>query len=89
MGRNKKLYSPEAVYEYIERAANEGAMIDALPGSLIDTYILEHAGGVFEIWEETYLNCWSSAYTRHIYKKGLPARWQAALDEYWKEAENA
>lgn len=72
--KNRKLYSLEAVERYIE---NNDLMVDEIiDGVLLDTLIIYHGGDVVEVFEETYLNCWSSAYTRHVYKKGLPKRFK-------------
>lgn len=76
--RRQKLYDPKAVWDYIRTVGETD--LDVIEGSLIDTYILYHDGGVTEVWEETYLNEWSSAYIRHIYRKGLPARFIEALE---------
>ena len=76
---SKKLYSLSAVDEYIEKY--NLIVDDIIEGCLLDTLIIYHDNGITEIFEETYLNCWSSAYTRHIYKKGMPERFQDALNE--------
>ena len=84
--RYQKKYAPEAVWQYVNQI---NAEMDILQGCLIDTYILYHDGGVIEVWEEKALNEWSSAYVRHIYRKGLPARFIEALEEqerYYEEA---
>lgn len=75
--RRQKLYDVKAVWEYIKQFE----YMDVIEGSLIDTYILYHDNGVIEVWEETYLNEWSSAYIRHIYKAGLPEKFINALEE--------
>lgn len=85
--RKQKLYDPASVMEYVNTVC---ADLDVIEGSLIDTYILYHDGGITEVWEETYLNEWSSAYVRHIYKAGLPARFVRMIEEqerYYEEAE--
>ena len=74
--KRQKLYDVKSVWEYIKQYE----YMDVIEGSLIDTYILYHDGGITEVWEETYLNEWSSAYVRHIYRKGLPARFIEALE---------
>lgn len=79
MARNTRLYGLEPVTKYI-RECDTVADMDVIEGCLLDTYILYHECGVIEIFEETYLNEWSSAYTRHIYRKGLPKRWVNALE---------
>ena len=64
MARNKRIYDPKAVYEYINTITDDHPeMLDIIEGSLVDTYILYHDGGVTEVWEETYLNEWSSGLT--------------------------
>lgn len=80
MKKLKKLYSLAAVETYINSLA-DSADIDIIPGALIDTYVIHHDNGTTEIFEETYLNCWSSAYARHIYKKRIPNRFINALNE--------
>ena len=88
MARNKRIYDPMAVYEYINTITDDHPeMLDIIEGSLIDTYILYHDGGVTEVWEETYFNEWSSAYVRHIYRAGLPARFTEALESQEREYE--
>ena len=84
--KNMKKYDPQAVMEYINTLDVE---MDILEGCLLDTYILYHAEDLIEVWEETYLNEWSSAYIRHIYRAGLPAVFEEALEEqerYYEEA---
>lgn len=73
--KRQKLYDVKAVWDYITQFED----MDVIEGCLIDTYVIYHDGGVVEIWEETPLNEWSSAYVRHVYKKGLPQRWETAL----------
>lgn len=77
-----KLYSLSAADNYIQKVSNELLDIITIPGSLLDTYILIHISGVVEVLEETYLNCWSSAYKRHIYRKRIPTRYKDILSEY-------
>lgn len=84
MARNTKLYGLNTVEEYI-RKCDTVYGIDMLQGCLIDTYILYHDCGVIEVFEEKYLNEWSSAYIRHIYRKGLPKRFVNALEEQERE----
>ena len=79
MKQNRKKYEPQSVWDYIEQIADK-VSIDIIEGSLIDTYILYHAENLIEVFEETYQNCWSSVYIRHIYKK-LPARFEKALED--------
>lgn len=87
MARNTKLYGLKAVEDYIDKNYDfENIVdIDVLEGGLIDTYILYHGCGIVEVFEETYLNEWSSAYVRHIYRKGLPKRFVEALEERERE----
>ena len=82
MAKNTRKYDPQAVWDYINTitGGDHPEMIDVIEGTLIDTYILYHDGGITEVWEETYLNEWSGAYVRHIYRKGLPARFIEALE---------
>lgn len=84
MARNTRLYGLDTVEEYI-RKCDTVYGIDILQGCLIDTYILYHENGVIEVFEEKYLNEWSSAYIRHIYRKGLPKRFTEALEEQERE----
>jgi len=88
MAKNTRLYGLDTVDNYIE---NCGTICDmeTIYGGLIDTYILYHECGVIEVFEETYLNEWSSAYVRHIYRKGLPKRFKQALEEQEQERETA
>lgn len=80
MGRNSKRYGLSTVEEYV-RDCPTICGIDVIEGCLIDTLILYHDFGAIEVFEETYLNEWSSAYVRHIYRKGLPKRFEDALSE--------
>lgn len=79
MARNIKLYGYDAVTTYIGQCPTIYG-VDTIPGCLLDTYVLYHECGVIEVFEETYLNEWSSAYVRHIYRKGLPKRLVKALE---------
>lgn len=76
--RNKKLYGLEAVISYTH-TIDPDTPIDWLEGTLLDTMIIYHAEDLIEVFEETYLNEWSSAYQRHIYRKGLPKRFADAV----------
>ena len=80
MARN--VYGFEAVNRYMENC-NTVIDIDVIEGCLLDTFILYHENGVEEVFEETYLNEWSSGYTRHIYRKGLPRRFQQAINNQY------
>lgn len=86
-----KLYGLETVNKYINSII-DSVDIDVITGSLIDTYIIYHFdANIIEVFEEKYINCWSSAYIRHIYKKGLPKRFIQALEkqyQYELEMEN-
>lgn len=84
MARNINKYGHDTVDEYISRC-NTITGIDVIEGSLLDTYILYHECGITEVFEEVYLNEWSSAYIRHIYRKRLPKRFTEALrsQEAW------
>lgn len=77
--KRKKRYGYHTVMAYIEDLVDP--CIDIIEGSLLDTYIIYHSEDLIEVFEETYVNAWSSDYTRHIYKKGLPARFIKALEE--------
>ena len=84
MARNTRLYGLDTVEEYI-RNCETIADMEVIEGALIDTYILYHDFGVVEVFEDKYLNEWSSAYIRHIYRKGLPKRFIEALEEQERE----
>lgn len=87
MARNTRLYGLDTVEEYI-RNCETIADMDIIEGALIDTYILYHdfdGVEVVEVFEDKYLNEWSSAYIRHIYRKGLPKRFIEALEEQERE----
>lgn len=80
MARNTNLYSLASVDAYIENCESVIGM-DIIEGGLIDTMILYHECGAIEVFEERYLNEWSSAYVRHIYRSGkLPKRFIEALE---------
>ena len=80
MARNTRIYGPEAVEKYITEQGLWDSL-EIITGCLLDTYIIYHGNNVIEVLEEKYLNEWSSAYIRHIYRKGLPARFEQALRE--------
>ena len=77
--RKQKLYGLEAVVSYTHTIPAD-TLIEWIEGCLLDTMIIYHRDDLIEVFEETYLNEWSSAYVRHIYKKGLPARFIDALE---------
>lgn len=77
--RKQKLYTLEAVNNYMSMLGEMA--LDVIEGCLLDTYVIYHDGGVVEVFEETALNEWNSAYVRHIYRKGLPKRFVDALAE--------
>ena len=79
MARNTKRYTLEAVNNYMSTL--EAINLDVIEGCLIDTYIIYHDCGIVEVFEEKYLNEWSSCYIRHIYRKGLPKRFVDMLEE--------
>lgn len=66
-----KYYTLAAVENYISTLADREIL--EIPGALLDTYIINH-GNIIEILEVKALNSWSSAYTRHIYRKRVPKR---------------
>lgn len=66
-----KHYSMEAVNEYMDRRVFGILPFDEIPGTLLDTYIIYHADAL-EVFQETPLNEWSSAYTRHVYRSRKP-----------------
>ena len=82
MARNTKTYSFEAVNHYMENCTTI-IDISVIEGCLLDTFILYHENGIEEVFEETYLNEWSSGYARHIYRKGLPKRFVTALENQY------
>lgn len=86
MAKNTKLYSMEAVDNYME-SCGLWDIAEVIEGCLLDNIIIWHDGGIVEVFEEQYLNCWSSAYVRHVYRKGLPARWERALEEEYARLE--
>lgn len=80
----KNLYSYNAFIKYFTSLENIDS--DVIEGCLIDTVIIYHSSGTIEVFEETALNTWQSAYARHIYKSGkLPKRFKAALEEQAEE----
>ena len=82
MAKNSKVYAYDTVNRYMENC-DTIIDIDVIAGCLLDTFILYHESGVEEVFEEAYLNEWSSGYVRHIYRKGLPKRFQVALEEQY------
>lgn len=83
--RKQKLYTLAAVSEYVNSFGY--IPMDTIPGSLIDTVILYHPN-VIEVFEETYINEWQSAYRRHIYKRDLPKRFVKALEALEEERQS-
>lgn len=86
MAKNRRLYSMDTVDNYME-SCGLWDIAEVIEGCLLDNIIIWHDGGVVEVFEEQYLNCWSSAYVRHVYHKGLPARWERALEEEYARLE--
>lgn len=81
----KRIYTATAVDKYLN---DNGLFVDEIiDGCLLDTLIIYHDNGITEIFEETYINEWSSGYARHIYRKGMPKRFIEALEK--QEAERA
>ena len=87
MSRNRKVYKPSVVWDYIAGLCEEGEAIDTIEGVLTDSYIVYHSPEFIEVWEEVALNEWSSGYHRHVYRKGLPRKWVEAIEEYFLEKE--
>lgn len=83
--RNARLYTLDAVNKYMESLGE--VALDVIEGTLLDDLIIYHAPDCIEVFEAVYLNEWSSAYARHIYRKGLPKRWLDALDEQYARDE--
>lgn len=81
-----KIYDYKVVEDYISKI-DMWESTEIIEGVLVDTYIIFHPNNVVEVFEETYLNCWSSGLTRHIYKNGLPKKWAVALEEEYKRIE--
>ena len=81
MAKNIKRYTLEAVNNYM--AGLGEIALDVIEGCLLDNYIIYHDGGIIEVFEEKYLNEWSSCYIRHIYRKGLPKRFVDMLEEQY------
>ncbi len=79
----RKTYRPRDVWEYMDEG-NKWNYSEVIEGVLIDTIIVYHSDDCIEVWEDTYINPWCSEYTRHIYRKGLPKRWQKALEEEYE-----
>lgn len=63
-----RLYSIAAVDDYL---AKQDVGINIIRGCLCDTYVLYHPDAV-EVFRERPMNQWSSAYSRHIYRKRIP-----------------
>lgn len=82
MARNTKRYSYDSVAHYMENC-DTVIDVDIIDGCLLDTFIVYHDSGVIEVFEEAYLNEWSSAYARHIYRAGLPSRFVTALNNQY------
>lgn len=82
---SKRIYTAAAVDKYLN---DNGLFVDdIIDGCLLDTLIIYHDNGIIEIFEETYLNTWSSGYTRHIYRKGMPQRFIKAMEKQEQERE--
>lgn len=85
MAKNTRKYSYETVAHYMGNCATI-IDVDIIDGCLLDTLVAYHDNGIVEVFEETYLNEWSSAYARHIYRKGLPSRFITALNNQYAMA---
>ena len=81
MARNTIRYGLDAVNNYINKLPY--AEMEIIEGCLLDTLVVYH-DGIIEVFEEKYLNEWSSCYIRHIYRKGLPKRFVEALEEQYR-----
>lgn len=80
MKRQPKLYSLTALQDYLKKVETVTDM-EIIEGCLLDNYILWHGEDIIEIFEEVATTCWTSGYARHIYRKGLPKKWLAILEE--------
>lgn len=80
MGRNVNRYGLDTVEEYMDKNGYWN-IAEVIEGCLLDNIIIWHDNGIVEVFEEQYLNGWSSCYIRHIYRKGLPKKWALALNE--------
>lgn len=80
-----RLYSLKAAEDYVSKCAAAGKQIESIAGSLLDDYIIIHEAAI-EILEAQYLNVWSSAYVRHIYRKRSP---KGYLDSIARECAEA
>lgn len=84
--KHKKLYSLEAVEKAAEKLTAHGYDVEIIEGSLLDSMVFlppdnEH---YYFVAEETYVNCWSSAYSWHRYAE-LPKAWRDAIEEQYRE----
>lgn len=86
MGRNVNRYGLDTVEEYMDKNGYWD-IAEVIEGVLLDNIIIWHDSGIVEVFEEVYQNCWSSAYIRHIYRKGLPKKWERALEEEYARLE--
>lgn len=86
MGRNVYRYGLDTVEEYMDKNGYWN-IAETIEGCLLDNIIIWHDGGIVEVFEEEYLNEWSSCYIRHIYRKGLPKKWERALEEEYARLE--
>lgn len=68
--KNQTVYTLEAVYNYLDKLP-ETAEIFQIPGSLADHFIIFH-GFAVEVFNEKYINPWSSGIVRHIYRERIP-----------------
>ena len=69
----RSLYSIDAVNEYVSSLWGKNGVeaIFTVAGCLCDSYVIDH-GHAVEVLQECYLNEWSSAYVRHVYRKRVP-----------------
>ena len=86
MMKHKKLYSLKAVERAAEKLESCGYDVEIIEGSLLDSMVFfppdnEH---YYFVAEETYVNCWSSAYSWHRYAE-LPKAWRDAIEEQYRE----
>lgn len=71
----KHYYTYKVVEDYITNY-DLWENTEVIEGSLLDNYVIYHANGITEVFEEIYLNEWGSALIRHIYRKHIPKRIQ-------------
>lgn len=81
MKRQQTLYGYDTVTNYINRLKKDNPNLEIVEiyGSLVDEFYINH-GHCLEVFEEVYISERSSGLARHVYRKRVPERIRARLE---------